>query len=51
MIKSQSTLSKTAYEQPSVRVLSVSASRVFQASGTTRANPNMDEESFDFDWQ
>lgn len=52
MIKNQiQQSSKNAYEQPLVHVLSVSASCIFQASGTTRANPDMDEETFDFDWQ
>ena len=53
MIKTQHPLSsRTAYEQPKVRVLTVTASCVFQASVTTKkANPDMEEESFDFDWQ
>ena len=52
MIKTQHLFSsRTAYEQPNVRVLSVSTSCVFQASGTTKANPDMDVESFDFNWQ
>lgn len=52
MIKTQHPfLSRNAYVTPHVRVISVSTSCVFQVSGATKANPDMDEESFDFDWQ